>query len=187
MAVVLDADVNSGTFNCYATLAEANDYHSTRLHNDAWLNAGSSDKNKALMWATRQLDTMRWRGVRTIGTQNLEFPRKGLSYYESDTYGIGAENYDVAGIGFFTKVEIDDATIPQFLKDATCELAMYLLDSDTTAPSGTEGFKRIKVDAIDIEINPGDRETWFTSSVRNLVWRFLASSNKYTAPVVRVG
>ena len=187
MAVVLDADPVSGTFNCYSTLIEALDYHSTRLHNEAWANAGSSDKNKALMWATRQLDTMAWRGVRTVGTQNLAFPRKGLSYYETDSAGSGHESYDIAGMGFFTKIEIDDTTVPQFLKDATAELAMYLLEGDTTAPSGTEGFSRIKVDSIDITINSIDRESWFGKSVRDLVWRFLANSSRFSFPVVRVG
>ena len=188
MAITLDADPTSATFNCYCTLAAAIDYHSTRIQNDSWTNAGASDRNKALMWATRQLDTMKWKGVRTSGTQNLEFPRKGLSYYESDSgSGNDVEYYDIAGIGFFTKVEITDTGIPNFLRDATAELAMYLLDSDTTAPSGTEGFKRIKVDVIDLEINHLDRPSWFNKSVRGLVWRFLANSNKYTSPVVRVG
>ena len=188
MALTLDANPNSGTLNSYSTLAEALDYHSARLHNDAWLNSGSSDKNKALMWATRQLDTMAWRGVRTVGTQLLAFPRKGLSYYETDSgAGSGVESYDIAGTGFFTKIEIDDTTVPQFLKDATAELAMYLLEGDTTPPSGTEGFSRIKVDSIDITINALDRESWFSSSIRGLVWRFLQNSSKFTAPVVRVG
>ena len=186
MAITLDADPNSATFNCYSTLAEAIDYHSTRLHNTAWSESGGNDKNKALMWATRQLDTMRWRGVRTDGTQNLAFPRKGLSYYESDSGGHDIENYDI-GMGFYTKIVIDDTTVPQFLKDATAELAMYLLEGDTTAPSGTEGFSRIKVDSIDITINALDRESWFGKSIRDLVWRFLQNSSQYTVPVVRVG
>jgi len=188
MALTLDADPNSGTFNCYSTLAEATDYHSARLHNDPWSNAGSSEKNKALMWATRQLDTMKWRGVRADGTQNLEFPRKGLSYYESDSgSGNDVETYDIAGTGFFTKIVIPDDAVPVFLKDATAELAMYLLEGDTTAPSGTEGFSRIKVDSIDITVNAIDRESGFSKSVRDLVWRFLANSSRFNAPVIRVG
>ena len=186
MAIVLDADPNSATFNCYSTLADALDYHSTRLHNEAWTNSGSNDKNKALIWATRQLNTMKWRGVRTVGTQNLEFPRRGLSYYESDVGGNDIETYDIGG-GFYTKIIIADDEVPKFLQDATAELAMYLLEGDTTAPSGTEGFERIKVDTIDITINALDRESWFGKSIRDLVWRFLQNSSRFTVPVVRVG
>lgn len=188
MAITLDANPASATFNCYATLVQGNDYHSTRLHNDAWVNSGANDKSKALMWATRQLDTLKWRGVRTSGTQNLGFPRRGLSYYESSPVGgFDYEIVDVAGIGYLTKIEISDTTVPNFLRDATCELAMYLLDSDTSAPSGTEGFNRIKVDVIDIEIKASDRESWFTKSVRDLVWRFLLLPSAHSAITQRVG
>jgi len=188
MALTLDADPTSATFNCYSTLAEATNYHSARLHNDAWNNAGSSDKNKALMWATRVLDTLRWRGVRTSGTQNLQFPRRGLSYYESDA--IGGFDYEIVDVsvnpGYFTKVEISDSTVPQFLKDATAELAMWLIDSDTTAPTGTEGFTEIKVDVIDLKIKAADRQDWFNDSVRSLVWRFLYNQSKYSGSTMRV-
>lgn len=184
----LDADPTSATFNCYATLAQGIDYHSKRLHNTAWTNAGSTDKQKALMWATRQLDTLKWRGVRTSGTQNLEFPRRGLSYYESAPVGgYDYEVVDISGIGYFVKIEISDTTVPAFLRDATCELAMYLLDSDTTAPTGTEGYERIKVDVIDLQIKASDRESWLSKSVRDLIWKFLLNASPYSSPTSRVG
>jgi len=174
MAVTLDADPSSPTFNCYSTLAEAIDYQFTRLHIEDWANSAASEKQKALMWATRQLDTLSWKGVRAKEGQNLAFPRKDLSYTEYSN-------------GYAQKITISETEVPEFLKQATAELALTLLGSDTTALSGTEGFNRIKVDVIDLGIEAGDRASWFSSSVRNLVKRFLISSNKYNIPVVRVG
>ena len=184
----IQSDPSLAGFNCYISLADANTYHDERLHNTAWTNSATSDKTKSLIWATRTLDTMKWRGVRTSGTQLLEFPRRGLSYYESSSIGgFDYERVDVEGLGYFTKIEISETAVPTFLKDATAELAMWLLNSDTTAPTGTEGFKRIKVDTIEVEMNPTDRQSWMNDSIRNLVWRFLASNSKYSGSTMRVG
>ncbi len=186
----LDASPTSPTFNCYSTLAEAVDYHSKRLQNTTFTAASTATQASALMWATIQLDTLRWRGVRSDGAQPLEFPRRGLSYYESsDVGGFDFENVDVfdPAVGYFTKVTITDTAVPQFLKNACAELALWLVDSDTTAPTGLEGIKRIKVDVIEVENLPSDRPIWFNDAVRNLCWRFLKNSSKYSAPVRRVG
>lgn len=188
MPSTIDADPSSLTFNCYTTLDAANVYHGNRLFNATWYNAPNEDKRAALIWATRTLDTLRWRGVRTSGTQNLEFPRKGLTYYESADIGSGAENTDVdVGFGYFTKVEISDSTVPTFLANACAELAFWLMENDSTAPTGLEGMKRIKVDVIEIESLPNDREGWFTDPIRNLCWRFLKQTSKYSGSTQRVG
>ena len=187
MALTLDADPNSATFNCFITLADAELYHEARLFNTNWTGATTGNKEAALVWATRQLGTLKWRGVRTVGTQNLELPRKGLSYTEySDSFGSDYEDHDIE-FGYRTVVEIDSATIPDAVKDATAELALYMLESDITAPDDTSGFSEIKVDTIQLKINPKDRKSWFNPSVRNLIWRFLANTSAFNAPTQRVG
>lgn len=186
MALIIDAVPTSATMNCFCTLAEAESYHEARLHNDTWLAATTADKNAALVWATRQLCTLKWRGTRTVSSQPLEHPRAGLSYSENgstDYYGVDtSETSYLYGI-----VTIDSATVCRAVKDATAELALWLLSSDTTANSGTEGFKRIKVDTIELEVNANDRPSWFESGVRNLVWRFLANISKFSVSAQRVG
>lgn len=167
MAVSLVSDPTLAGFNCYISLAAANEYHQTRLHNDAWTNASATEKMKALIWASRMLDTLQWRGVRTVATQAKEFPRTGL--------------YVMSGY------MLDELSIPQFLKETTAELAFWLLDQDSTAPAGTEGFSQIRVDVIDIKIDKSSKASWLNDAVRNLCWRFLVSNSKFNAPTQRVG
>jgi hypothetical protein len=191
MAVTLDADPTSAGFNCYATVAEADDYFATRLHTDDWDGAVTSTKEKALLWATRLLNSLRWKGVRYSGTQNMEFPRRGLSYYETTDIGSGIETVDLnLGIGYYTKVEITETGVPDFLREATCELSLFLIGEDTTAPSDLKDFSRIKIDVIDIQTNKSvsnvTGNSWFNGAVKDLVWRFMLTSNPYIASLQRV-
>jgi hypothetical protein len=105
----------------YATVEYAEDYFKFRLNSDAWNEAETDDKCKALVTATRCIDRLNFAGLRTydynrllpiefripiprelapspLPGQTLEFPRNG------------------------------DTTIPQDIMDATCEQALALLD-----------------------------------------------------------
>lgn len=174
----LQADPSLAGFNCYSTVAEANDYHSKRLHNTAWTGALTATKETSLMWATRLLDNLQWSGARTNPLQDHEFPRYGL-WTDGNQHSIGDYLTHVAAI--------DQNTIPLFLKEATAELAMQLISSDATQATGTEGFSKIKVDTIELAMAPRDRPSWLTDSVRNLCVKWLMNANKFTAPVRRVG
>ena len=189
MALTIDADPTSQTFNCYCTLGEANIYHQHKLHNSVWSTADDNDKIAALLWATRQMDTLTWKGVRTSGTQPHQFPRKGLSYWEYDDEE--AHDYEVQDTSInstSTYIEIASDTVPQDVKNATAELAFVLMGSDVTAPTGTEGFKRLKVDTIELEMNPKDRLSWLQDTVKNLCWRFLKNGSTFlNIPTQRVG
>ena len=178
--MTLDADPTSATFNCYSTLAEANTYHSARLHNSAWTGADVATKEASLLWATRNFEILQWKGWQTDPAQPLHWPRTGV-------FKDGDEVADRLSFPMlYTQYMFGGATIPQFLKDATAELAFWLIQSDVTAPVGTEGFKRVKVDSIELEVDKQDRLKWMNDSVRNIVWRYLKNSNKYLAPVQRV-
>ena len=50
--------------------------------------------------------------------------------------------------------------LPQFLKDATCELALTLLGSDTTAQPDTVGFSELKLDVMGLKIDAMDRDKY---------------------------
>ena len=185
MALVVDAVPTSPTMNSFLTLAEANAYHEARLHNTAWVGATDAVKNAAIVWATKQLCTLQWKGTRNIASQALEHPRAGLSYSESGSSDYGASTDSTPWL--YGIVTIPNDTVCQQVKDATAELALWLIQGDTTANSGTEGFSRLKVDTIELEIKANDRPAWFQDSVRNLVWRFILNSNKYSAKTQRVG
>lgn len=49
-------------YTYYGTLDEANTYFSMRLHEFAWTNADSADRPKALLAATKIIDTLNYKG-----------------------------------------------------------------------------------------------------------------------------
>lgn len=84
--------------NPYATVSEANTYFSERLRTDAWDDADSDDRLKALKQSTRAIERLNFAGDKADEDQELQFPRG------------------------------DDTVVPQDIKDACCELALALLD-----------------------------------------------------------
>lgn len=178
MAVVLNAVAGTAGFNAYCTVAEAVDYATTKL-NTTFTLLPTATKEAAIIWATRQLNTLQYKGYLTVADQPNEWPRTGV-------WRDGGE-YSYEDSIIYSATQFDPLTIPTFLKEATADLALQLVVSDTTAASGTEGFKRIKVSEIELEMNAKDRLAWFQDSTRNLVWRYLKNSSKYSAPTLRVG
>lgn len=81
----------------YATVPEADTYFATRLHAEAWSSASDADKQKALDMATRQIDRRPLKGERNENDQANAFPR------------------------------YPDTEVPQVVKDATYEQALWLL------------------------------------------------------------
>ena len=81
----------------YITVVDASAYFATRLRSEYWEEATPSDKDKALITATRMIDKLAFRGDKTSTTQELEFPRDG------------------------------DTTVPEKIQWACAELAIILL------------------------------------------------------------
>jgi hypothetical protein len=143
-APTLIATVGGSTANSYVTVADCTTYLNARLNVSAWtdaVTAATGDPERALIAATKRLDEERWvgdpvnalTGTTDDTTQALQWPRYGA--------------IDQNGWEYLSTV------IPQPVKDATCELALYLLNQGTTDPSqptGLEGFKNVTVGALDI-------------------------------------
>lgn len=137
--IVVETGNASETANSNVSLANADSYHANHLYTSAWTQATDSDKEKSLIWATRLLDEqIDWTGFKRERAQALQWPRNGV--------------IDRAGY------LIDSDMMPQTLKDATAEMARFLLASDRTAEDDTIGFKRIKAGSVEIEIDKSDRE-----------------------------
>lgn len=131
MAVAIIADVGGATSNSYVTLAEADTYFASRLYTTDWDNASVDDKSKALITATARIDQEKFYGERETSTQALAFPRTGLGYLD----------------GIYL-----DGIIPTQLKEATYELAKYMLSVDMSKPSVDTGTqKKVKVGSIEVE------------------------------------
>lgn len=132
MPSTLDATVGGAASNTYISQADATTYLGDRLNTSAWTNADSTEKDQALLQATRRLDVEEYDGSKNTQGQALKWPRVGA---------IDDDGYEFA----------TDA-IPQIVKDAQCELALWLLNQGTTdalAPTGLEGFINVKVGSLD--------------------------------------
>lgn len=143
MSLVLIATSGATNANTYATKAEASvvgGYLESRLFTTTWTGASAADKNAALVWATTLLDDwVDWIGSRVDDDQSLRWPR--YSVEDQDGY------------------TVDSDSIPAFLKNATSELAMYLLGGDPTDAPDTLGFSRLKVSTLELEVDKSDRDS----------------------------
>ena len=121
MAATIDATLSGASSNSYVTLAAANSYFETVPDSTTWTNKTDDQKNRALISATRWIDSLNFYGDRCDEGQALKWPRN---------------NYDVDG------VELECSLIPNDIKYATYELARALAN-DTgaiTDSTGTTGL-----------------------------------------------
>ncbi len=117
MAATINATIKNANANSYVTLTEANSYFETVPDSSTWTNKTDDQKNRALISATRWIDSFVYYGDRCDDGQALKFPRN---------------NYQVDG------VELSCDLIPQNIKYAQYELARALAN-DTDAITGTTG------------------------------------------------
>ena len=141
MAATITATLSSASANSYVTLAEANTYFETVPDSSTWTNKTDDQKNRALIAATRWIDTFVFYGDRCDNGQALKFPRN---------------NYKV------DDVELACTTIPNDIKYAQYELARALAN-DTGAITGTTGtdgnFSEVKLGDIEVKYNTASQGT----------------------------
>jgi hypothetical protein len=134
MALVLVATPGSASANTYATLAEADAYHEARLHTEDWDEATDEDKDKALVMATRLLDSMYdWAEFPATTTQALQWPRSGI---------LAANKLE----------NVPSTEIPLELKHATAELARQFLAEDRSLDSDVESQGLLGLDAGSVSL-----------------------------------
>jgi hypothetical protein len=150
MALVLDATVGGVASNTYLLRAEADVYFESRLYATPWTGATSANKDIALVWATRLLDrSVEWNGYVTSQQQALRWPR---------AYAFDAD-----------QVLIPSDVIPNKVKEATAELAMWLLQKDRTAETGREGIRSMSVGKISFEFDKLDTPPTIPDAVYQLI------------------
>ena len=165
--MALDETPGGTSANSYISEADADTYFSTRLHADAWTAATTAQKEAVLQWATRVLDWEAWLGNRTSFTQALRWPRSDVLNRDQDD-------------------ALDEDTIPAFLEEATCELALVLLSSDVTATPATDGFTEITVDVITLKLDSVyNRPGMLPQSVDELIAPFVDPSSMGSVDVIR--
>ena len=148
MAATINATIKSETANSYVTLTEANSYFETVPDSSTWTDKTDDQKNRALISATRWIDTFVYQGDRCDENEALKFPRT---------------NYQV------DRVELSCSTIPLNIKYAQYELARALAnDTDAmTGNLGTDGnFSEVKLGDIEVKYNTASQGT---GSVNNIL------------------
>lgn len=153
--VVVVATVGGVSSNSYLTLADAETYFASRLYTDTWDEASDDRKNRALIMATRLMDTwFDWSGEVASINQALLWPRMGV-IRPNRTLFVGSSVWPWANLT--TGLQEPSNAIPTRIAEATAVWAQELLASDRTADSTTEseGLKRLKAGPIELEFNSG--------------------------------
>ena len=148
MAATITATLSSASANSYVTLAEANTYFETVPDSTTWDDKTVDQKNRALIAATRWIDSFVYFGDRCDHGQALKFPRN---------------NYQV------DDVELACTAIPANIKYAQYELARALAN-DTDAMTGNIGtngnIAEAKLGDLEVKYNTASQGT---GSVNNIM------------------
>lgn len=141
MTVSITATAGSASANSYLSLAAADSIATTMLGTLAWSTATTDDRSRALITATRGLETLSWVGTRSTEVQALAWPRTGV---------------------YLDGQELDKTLVPEAVQYATFDLAEALLTRPALLKSdpGTSSLipgvqnrdlRRLKLDALEIE------------------------------------
>lgn len=168
----LVATAGSASANSYCTLAEANTYHESRLFSTDWTGASTSDRTKALIWATRLMDERyRWAASVVDGVQALRWPRWAVM--------------DSAGYDY-----IPTTVVPQELKNAVAELARQLVIADRTIEGDVDAnnLKRLKAGPVELEFRNGVNLKPIPDAVSSMIpswWGTLIQGSGFTHGLLR--
>ena len=148
--------IDGNVHDVYSNVAEAEIYLGARLGADAWNNATTVNKEKALVTSTRIMDRHIWKGERTAPApgQPLEWPRTGVT----DKYGN----------------DLSSVTVPTQVFTGSQELALALLRDATVQDGNGRSVKSLKVAGdMDVEfIGVGSQSVW-PQAVRELLEQFM--------------
>jgi hypothetical protein len=128
MALVLIKEDGTGRAdaNSYANAADGDAYHDGHLYAATWTAASAANKEKALVFATRLIDSQyQFNGFKANSAQALQWPREDCHDADADGWAGGT---------------LSETAVPKAVADATCELARELLIVDRTAAPVGEGI-----------------------------------------------
>jgi hypothetical protein len=145
MAITIDSTAKSPTANSYISAADAELYFSGRPYAEAWTAATADEQNRVLIAATLRLDQERWKGTPQTTTQSLKWPRWGV--VDQDYQG---GNGYAGGYGLSWERWLNSDTIPVFLKNAVCELALVLLTENRLEDTGLELLEQVGVGDLNV-------------------------------------
>jgi hypothetical protein len=113
------------TANSYVDADYMDLYCEARLASTAWTDQDDEDlKSASLIQSTRVLDSLYdWNGWQSTSDQALRWPRDGAINYDQAFGPNSMYDFDSTLTAYF-----DRTIVPKQIKDATCELAIFLLE-----------------------------------------------------------
>jgi hypothetical protein len=159
MAITLVVEDGTGKTdaNTYVSRADATSHLEGHLYATGWTGATDANKDAALAMATRIIDAgMNFNGAKTEQAQALQWPRyQCINSDAGDLQGLSVENGTLQLSGYY----YDANEIPKCLKDATCEMALFLLRSDRTADHDGVGLRSARIGPLEVAFSKGDTRT----------------------------
>lgn len=158
----LTATVGGASSNAYALVTAGDTYFDERLQASNWTGESDADvKGRALVMATRRLDTFRWAGIKNATSQALEWPREGVFDKDGEEYATDS--------------------IPTFIQHAMFEIALDFLNQnasseDPLSGDGLDRFDRAKIGPMEVEVNHARSSTDVPDHVRRLIAHALQSN-----------
>lgn len=173
----LIATPGASNANSYITLAEGDAYNNQHLQAAIWQAADTFTKEAAIRQATAMLDRyVRWVGGRSSFTQALAWPRNGVVYTDTWSFEWGQT---------LSGNPIPGDIIPQWLKDATAELARYLIANPEREGGALSGVKSVRVAEVSLDLETSDAAT-FPQSVQAMIAPYIGVGGGIVKRLVRM-
>ena len=188
-----DASAEKVFYNTFCTILEADTYHGRRLNNSSWDSADEDTRQKALYHATDIMHRQKWIGAPTGYEQRLSWPRRFVPNRLSLNQGFRGdlEYIDINTPVSLTFRYLADDFIPEFLTDATAELANYLI---VRAASGknevsqyTDQLSSLSLGGGAVNLNFREDSTYITDmpyQVLYIIQDFLAEVTEFDPSIL---
>lgn len=156
MAFTFDANPGGSTSNSFVAVSYADDYFTAHLESSFWVGITTSQKQAALVMATRRINSETFGGIRNTNTQSLSWPRQYIVAYDVPN-----------------KSYINSTTIPEQLNQATCEMALHYIKQVAGEFSlddrDLETLTSYKLGPMDFGIKSGYKADSMPQKVQNLL------------------
>ncbi len=173
LTLVKEDGTGKAEANAYAAAADGDAYHDGHLYASAWTAATTANKEAALVFATRLIDSQfQFNGHRAHEDQALQWPREGCHDPDADGWAGGT---------------VADSVVPKPVVDATCELARELLVQDRTSAPPGEGLKYFNDTGTQTGYDKSDRRPIISHVAQAMLAKFgaLISGRSGVARLVR--
>ncbi len=157
--------IGSDTFDVYAPRADTDSYFNGKLGRSSWAGSGGTDKDRALVSATRLFDLENWEGAPAdlVTPQPIAWPRTGV--VDKNGTAVGA------------------AVFPEDLLNGFYELAQAVIDDPAIADTvdTSSNIKGVTADVVTVRFFRATEGTRYPRSVFDYISQFLGGDTALLA------